>query len=166
MAGKPSATLPPVSQVADDATRYMSGVSARRAEQAIETLNQAGVGTPPPGSERRREPRDPYAGQVSVRLALRTAFITSGGPSRTVFVEVFGRNLSKSGFGFVAPPVYLPEQGLQPAIALRGDEVFTPGKTLEVAIIRREGSLRWMLGRIVRSRTIEDGFVECGVEFA
>lgn len=164
MARRTSAALPPA-QPAEEMPRYMSGVSARRAEQAIESLNEAGGGAPPPGSERRRDPRDPYAGQISVKLVLRTAFISAGGPSRTVSVEVFGRNLSQSGFGFVAPPIYLPEEGSRPAIALRGEEVFTAGKTVEVAIVRDEGKSRWMFGRIVRARTVEDGFVECGVEF-
>ena len=143
--------------------RYMSAVSPRRAERAIEELES--TGSPNAGSERRREPREPYSGQVSVRTVVRTTAIGIGGASREVSVEVFARNLSKLGFGFRAPPLYLPDQGNGSRIALPGEKVFEVGKLLEIAIVRLEGLTRWMPARVVRARMVHDGFVECGVEF-
>ena len=144
--------------------RYMSAVSPRRAERAIEELDSTGSPNAP-GSERRREPREPYFGQVSVRTVVRTTAIGIGGASREVSVEVFARNLSKLGFGFLAPPLYLPDEGSGSRIALPGEKVFELGKLVEIAIIRLEGLTRWMPARVVRARPVHDGFIECGVEF-
>ena len=144
--------------------RYMSAVSPFRADLAIQALDGASTATAP-GSERRREPREPYSGQVSVRTIVRTTAIGIGGASREVSVEVFARNLSKRGFGFLAPPLYLPEAGTGSRIALPGETVFEIGKLVEIAIVRLEGPTRWMPARVVRARVVQDGFVECGVEF-
>jgi PilZ domain-containing protein len=143
----------------------MSAASARRAELTIEELEAACSGAAPPGSERRREPRDPYTGQVSVKLAVRTSSIVTGGVYQQVCVEVFSRNLSKSGFGFLVPPIYLPEAGFTRGIAMRGEDVFEVGKRVEIAIVRPEGPTQWMPARVLRARPMEGGFVECGVEF-
>lgn len=159
-----SIKVPSSQKPSEEMPRYMSGVSARRAEETIAALNAA-CGADAPGSERRREPRDPCDGQFSVKVAIRTTGAKHGGPTRTVFVEVFARNLSNSGFGFVAPPIYLPEAKSQTSIAVRGDDVFTIDKIIQVAIVRREGALKWMKARVVRARVVDDGFVECGVEF-
>jgi PilZ domain-containing protein len=118
-----------------------------------------------PGSERRREPREPFSGQVSVKLTVRTTSVVAAGLTRRVCVEVFSRNLSPSGFGFLAPPLYLPESAAGSGIALRGQDVFEVGKLVEIAIVRSAGPPRWMLARVLRARVVDDGFVECGVEF-
>jgi hypothetical protein len=155
--------MPKRAQV-DETLRYMSASSPRRAEGAIAILDQASSGNPP-GSERRREPREPHSGQVSVRTIVRTTAISSGGASREVSVEVFARNLSPLGFGFLAPPLYLPEGGSDSRIALPGDKVFEVGKLVEIAMLQPDGPPRWLCARVVRSRLVHDGFVECGVEF-
>ncbi len=157
--------MPTRAQIAaDEMLRYMSAASSRRADQAIETLAASG-GASRPGSERRREPRELYSGQVSIKVAVRTAASASGGVNRQVCVEVFARNLSKSGFGFVAPPIYLPEAGSDSRIAIRGNDVFQAGKLVQIAVVRAEGLTNWMPGRVLRARLVDDGFVECGVEF-
>jgi hypothetical protein len=150
---------------ADEMLRYMSAVSSRRADQVIEQLDGDSAAANTPASERRREPREPHEGQVSIRTLVRTTAIGVGGASREVSVEVFARNLSKLGFGFVAPPLYLPEAGTGSRIALPGDKVFEVGKLVDIAIVRLEGKARWMPARVVRTRLVSDGFVECGVEF-
>ena len=150
---------------AQEAVRYISAATSRRAEQAIDALDAAGSGSPP-GSERRREPREPYRGHVSVKLAIRTTSMVAGGTTRTVCVEVFARNLSMSGFGFLAAPIYLPEVSGNSGIALRGEDIFQVEKRLEIAIVRAEGRPRWMPARVLRARVVDGGFVECGVEFA
>jgi hypothetical protein len=149
----------------DEFVRYISASTSIRAEQAIAALDAANPSGPPPGSERRREPREPYHGHVSVKLAIRTTSIVAAGAPRTVCVEVFARNLSNSGFGFLAPAIYLPESGTGSGIALRGDDIFQVGKQIEIAIVRPEGRPRWMPGHVLRARVLPDGFVECGVEF-
>lgn len=150
---------------AKEAARYMSAATSRRAEQTIEVLEAASAGGSSAASERRREPREPCSGQVAVKLAVRTASIVTGGIPRQVCVEVFSRNLSKSGFGFIVPPIYLPEEGSTTGIALRGEEVFQAGKLVEIAIVRAEGQTSWMAARILRARAVDGGFVECGAEF-
>ena len=149
---------------APEMVRYISAATSSRADAAIEALDAAGNGSPP-GSERRRELREPYHGHVSVKLAIRTTSIVAAGAPRTVSVEVFARNLSNSGFGFLAPAIYLPESGTGSGIALRGNDIFQVGKQIEIAIVRPEGRPRWMPGHVLRARVLPDGFVECGVEF-
>lgn len=150
---------------ANEIVRYISATTSRRADLALEVLDAASAGGSPPGSERRREPREPYPGHVSVKLAVRTTSVVTGGVTRRVCVEVFSRNLSPSGFGFLAPPIYLPEDSSAGGIALRGQDIFEVGKQVEIAIVRAEGRPRWMPARILRARLVYDGFVECGAEF-
>ena len=155
--------MPKRTPTADETLRYMSAVSPRRAEGAIAMLDEASSGEAP-GSERRREPREPYSGQVSVRTIVRTTAMSVGGVKREILVDVFARNLSPLGLGFLAPPLYLPEAGSDSRIALPGEKVFEVGKRVEIAIVQ-DGPPRWLFARVVRCRSVHDGFVECGVEF-
>ncbi len=148
---------------APEIVRYISAATSSRADAVIDALEAAGNGSPP-GSERRREPREPYHGHVSVKLAIRTTSVVAGGAERLVCVEVFARNLSPSGFGFLGAPLYLPEDSAG-GIALRGEDIFQKGKLLHIAIVRAEGRPRWMPAHVLRARVVDGGFVECGVEF-
>jgi hypothetical protein len=150
---------------ADEFVRYICAVTSTRAGRVIAELDSANADGPPPGSDRRREPREAFNGQVSVKLMIRTGTVIAAGTQRKVSLEVFARNLSRSGFGFLAPAIYIPESGAGSGIALRGEDIFQVGRKLEIAIVRAEGTTRWMPGRVLRARVLPDDFVECGVEF-
>jgi hypothetical protein len=153
------------SHAAEEVLRYMSAVSALRAGHEIESLDRASGQGGSPAAERRREPRDPYSTLVTIRTQVHTAVFGTGGPPREALVEVFARNLSPSGFGFLVPEIYLPDEESGCVLAIRGEDVFTPGKMVDVSIMRPGGRSRWLAARLVRARVLDSGFVECGVEF-
>jgi len=82
-----------------------------------------------------------------------------------VTCHVPARNLSQTGFGFIAPPVFAPRWMSDGTPLLKTSELFRIGRRLTLQFERGGAAPLQMDGTVVRARPIHRGFFEIGVRF-
>ncbi len=93
----------------------------------------------------RKHERKEFQGMVLVRLASTEPVETS--PDDLPSFQAWAYDISQGGIAFVAPDI-------------------VPQELVEIGLKRPGGGVRWMPGRIVRSRPIpEEEFIDYGVAF-
>ena len=93
----------------------------------------------------RQHPRKKFQGVVSVRLPVLEK--SERGIAQPAAFDVWAYDISQGGVGFVSPDI-------------------VPQEAVEIGLKRPDGFVRWMTGRIVRTRSIpEEEFIDYGVAF-
>jgi len=75
------------------------------------------------------------------------------------------RNVSKTGLGFVAPPVFIPKMMSDTTPLIRAEAAFRVGMKIKVTLGPPTGMMPTLCGEIVRVRQVHLGFFEIGVRF-
>jgi len=89
---------------------------------------------------------------------------TAGSTLRQLF-HVPTRNVSKTGLGFVASPVFMPRLLSDTTPFVRGEAAFRVGMKIKVTLGPPTGMMPTLCGEIVRVRPVHLGFLEIGVRF-
>lgn len=116
-------------------------------------------------TDQRRIPRFEYTAAVMVRTIVLLRKRGEEGEFREAAFPAYARNISQGGIGFVLAPRYVPHLATDIASILRAEDIAAVKKPLEMGLPQAEGEMRWVPGRIVRRKVIQDGFVDCGMEF-
>ena len=109
--------------------------------------------------------------RASDRHAYRTTVIVepseSATPNSTLrqFFHVPTRNVSKTGLGFVVPPLFIPKMLSDTTPLVRGESAFRVGMKIKVTLGPPTGLMPTICGEIVRVRPVHLGFLEVGVRF-
>jgi hypothetical protein len=85
-------------------------------------------------------------------------------PARPI-LQVPTRNLSQSGVALVVPPRFCPRSPLDERPIISAASIFAPNATLELAVLAKQKTLLWLVGRIKRCRVMQHGFLDVGVQF-
>jgi hypothetical protein len=75
------------------------------------------------------------------------------------------RNVSKTGLGFIVPPVYLPRLLSDATPLVHAEAVFRVGSKIKVTLGPPTGTMPQLWAEIVRLRPVHLGFFEIGVRF-
>jgi hypothetical protein len=111
--------------------------------------------------QRRRCERKKYTAPVLITQHRKGKVVE--GPR--VMLHVVARNLSRSGIGLLAPLFFEPEVAAHGSPMLRAASLFREGAALELGLIKQSGSLLWVIGSVVRARTIQQDFLDIGIRF-
>jgi hypothetical protein len=109
--------------------------------------------------------------RASDRHAYRTTVIVEpneqNGASSTLrqFFHVPARNVSKTGLGFIAPPIFIPKMLSDATPLIRAESAFKLGMKIKVTLGPPTGMMPTLCGEIVRVRPVHLGFLEIGVQF-
>jgi hypothetical protein len=85
-------------------------------------------------------------------------------PLRRVF-RVPARNVSKTGLGIIAPPVFVPRSQSDATSILRADMVFRLGAKVKITLGSRLQAATIVRAQVTRMRLIHNGFFDIGVRF-
>ena len=85
-------------------------------------------------------------------------------PARPI-LQVPTRNVSQSGVALVVPPRFGPRSPLDDRPIILAPSIFIPNSTLELAVLVKQKTLLWLVGRIRRVRMMQHGFLDVGVQF-
>jgi hypothetical protein len=110
----------------------------------------------------RASERHDYRTNVIVEASDPAVF--GGSSFRRVF-HVPARNVSKTGLGFVAPPVFVPRMSSDATPLMRADVIFRLGAKVKVTLGLVSDKTRTLTGEIIRVRPIHHGFLDVGVRF-
>lgn len=116
-------------------------------------------------TDKRRIPRFFYAAAVVVRTIVPLRRRGEEEEFREAAFPAYARDISQGGIGFVLAPRYLPRPATDSVVIARGQDILAVKKPLEIGLPNPAGEMRWVAGRIVRRRIIQDGFVDCGMAF-
>jgi hypothetical protein len=83
----------------------------------------------------------------------------------TVTCRVPARNISQTGFGFIAPPVFAPRWMSDGTPLLKTCELFRPGRNVTLQFERGGAAPLQVDATVVRLRPVHRGFFEVGVRF-
>lgn len=151
--------------VSEQTLNYLPDVDAELTADVLASLERTQRRTDGHFTNQRRTHRFAYTPTVTVRtiVALRRR------GKEEEFCEAsflaYARNLSQGGIGFVFAPRYVPQLVSDDAVILRAEEVIAVKKPLDVALPGPNGSVRWVVGRVVRRRVIQHGYLDCGMCF-
>ena len=90
--------------------------------------------------------------------------VTANSTVRQCF-HVPTRNVSKTGLGFVAPPIFMPKMLSDTTPLIRAESAFRVGMKIKVTLGPPTGMMPTLCGEIVRVRPVHLGFLEIGARF-
>lgn len=85
-------------------------------------------------------------------------------PFRQIF-HVPARNVSKSGLGFVAPPLFMPRLLSDETPLVRSEHIFRVGATLKIQLHAPGKTMPTLRAEVARLRPVHFGFFDIGVRF-
>jgi hypothetical protein len=97
-------------------------------------------------------------------VLVETSEITADGPARRLF-HVPARNVSKTGLGIIAPPVFVPKLLSDTTPLLRADTVFRLGAKVKLVLGSQLPNAPVVIAEVIRVRLIHHGFFDIGVRF-
>ena len=141
-------------------THYEPDCSPEQIEQVLCALDRWSDRTSKHVTYQRASDRHDYRTTIIVEISEPTL---SEGPRQLFHVPT--RNVSKTGIGFIAPPVFLPRLLSDSTPLIRTETVFRPGLKIKVTLGSPTGTMPTLCAEIVRCRTVHFGFFEIGVRF-
>lgn len=148
-----------------DTLQYLPDVDPELAARVLAALKRSQRRGDGHFTNQRRMPRFEYAAAVMVRTIVLLRKRGEDGEFREATFPAYARNISQGGIGFVLAPRYVPHLTTDSASMLRAEDIAAVKKPLEMGLPQAEGEMRWIPGRIVRRKVIQDGFMDCGMEF-
>lgn len=140
---------------------YEPDCSPEQIEHVLAALDRWSRRTGKHVTHRRASDRHAYRTTVMVEP------VQAVGASTAVrqFFHVPTRNVSKTGLGFVAPPLFMPKMMSDATPLIRGESAFKVGMKIKVTLGPPTGMMPTLCGEIVRVRPVHLGFLEIGVQF-
>jgi len=147
-------------------TTHAPEFDEKRLQTAMEGLQRWVIKNAGHQTEKRRAPRYDFFNPAVLCIPPQTGSVPlNEAPSPRLSFPVFPRNLSKSGVSFLVAAEMLPRVIDDHTEPLRGDNVIRVGNQVLVGLPQSDGTLLWLDSRIIRKRTILEGFVEVGTQF-
>jgi hypothetical protein len=116
-------------------------------------------------SNKRRHDRKAYRTVVYVIAPLQKRLTVERNQPARPILQVPTRNLSQSGVALIVPPRFGPRSPDDDRPTISASSVFVAGATLEIAVIAKNKTLIWLVGRVRRARSMQHGFLDVGVQF-
>jgi hypothetical protein len=82
-----------------------------------------------------------------------------------MLLHVVARDLSQSGIGLLVPLFFEPEVASQLNPVVRSTSIFHSNGKIEIGLRRSSGSLLWIIGLVVRARTVQNDYLDIGIRF-
>jgi hypothetical protein len=146
----------------DQIRDYRPCWDAAQMQQAREYLDRLSARTGAKQTDQRRHSeRRPYTVAV---------LVTQGRKSRLAdgsrfMLHAIARNLSRSGLGLLVPLYFEPEIPNRDAPAIQSMTIFRDASLLEIGLRKACGSMLWLLGTVIRARTLNHDVLDVGVRF-
>jgi hypothetical protein len=140
---------------------YDPDCNPEQLEQVLRALDQWSDRTARHVTHKRRSDRHNYRMTVFIE---RQPGQAGSAPFQQIF-HVPARNVSKTGLGFVAPPVFMPRLLCDETPLVRSEIIFRVGAPIRVRLPALGRSLPTLRGEIMRLRLVHFGFFDIGVRF-
>jgi PilZ domain-containing protein len=141
--------------------QYQPDCSAEQIEQVLSSLDRWSSRTGKHVTHQRASDRHIYRTTVLVEPS--DPQLPDSGPRRLFHVPT--RNVSKTGLGFIAPPMFLPSLLSDATPLVHAEAAFRVGMKIKVTLGSPSGTMPQLSGEIVRMRPVHLGFFEIGVQF-
>jgi hypothetical protein len=146
----------------DDFQEYLAAWQPEIVAHVLDGLDRIGKrGQMSAMAQKRRCERRAYNAIVSI-LQNRAVRLRDGSRAR---LPLMARNLSRSGLGLLSPLYFEPAQPKSRLPTLQSRNIFREGSCLEIGLRKREGSMIWLYGIVVRARVVQHDFLDLGVRF-
>jgi hypothetical protein len=141
--------------------QYQPDCSAEQIEQVLSSLDRWSSRTGKHVTHQRAADRHIYRTTVIVEPSDQQ--LADSAPRRLFHVPT--RNVSKTGIGFIAPPMFLPSLLSDATPLVHAESAFRVGMRIKVTLGPPTGTMPQLWGEIVRMRPVHLGFFEIGVQF-
>lgn len=130
-------------------------------EQVLRALDQWSSRTARHVTHQRRSDRHDFRSVVYIEPR---AGVPGALPIRQIF-HVTTRNVSKTGLGFVAPPVFMPRLLSDDTPLVRSEVIFREGAHVKIRLQAGDREMPTLSAEISRLRLVHFGFFDIGVRF-
>jgi hypothetical protein len=130
-------------------------------EQVLRALDQWSHRTARHVTHKRRTDRHSYRTTVFIE----PQSVAAAAPAIRQVFHVPTRNVSKSGLGFIAPPVFMPRLLCDETPLVRSETIFRVGARIRLRLQAADREMPTLSGEIKRLRLVHFGFYDIGVRF-
>jgi hypothetical protein len=141
--------------------QYQPDCSPEQIEQVLSSLDRWSSRTGKHVTHQRAADRHNY--RTTVIVEPNDPQLPDSAPRRLFHVPT--RNVSKTGLGFVIPPMFLPRLLSDATPLVHAEAAFRVGMKIKVTLGPPTGNMPQLWGEIVRMRQVHLGFFEIGVQF-